>query len=175
MALPPMVAPFLLAIHNKMHIWLYLFISRLPLFSFFPFGLFLELQQDAICKPWFQWASVTTLGKIFAQSCLPTWAGYLLVVLIMFFLSFLFPCFVQGLNYSDSVISSSSLHFPQWFFSNNIVQNPNVWFPVFPPIKTSLSALSPKLFLLKFIICRKGFKSFVSVTSKVSSFWILPQ
>lgn len=76
------------------------------------------------------------------------------------FFSFLFPRFVQGLKYSDSVISSSSLHFPQWFFSNNIVQNPNVWFPVFPPIKTSLSALSPKLFLLKFIICRKGFKSF---------------
>lgn len=31
---------------------------------------------------------------------------------------------LQELKYCDSVISNSSLHFPQWFFLNNIVQNP---------------------------------------------------
>lgn len=75
--------------------------------------------------------------------------------------SFLLPHFVQGLKYCDSIISNSSLHFSQWFFFNNIVQNLYVWFSSFPHIKISLSALSSNnLVNLKFIVCNKGFKSF---------------
>lgn len=165
-------AGFLQASHDKMYIWLYLFISRLMLFSFFhlctpvwvPTRCCLQvLISMGWCHHFCQeicWDHIISsyLSRLFTYSFKH----------ICF--SFLLPHFVQGLKYCDSVISNSSLHFPQWFFLNNMVQNLYVWFSSFPHIKISLSALSSNnLVKLKFIVCNKGFKSFCICNYQSSS------